>query len=112
MGGCCAPAFGPRGPDQPGGRAPTTPAPPGSLPHSVARHAHGHACRSDPDATAKAPTPRRFPTETSHACGGSRPAPNPEPPERASREDSRPPLGSGVVAICLREHLGELASGP
>ena len=70
MGGCCAPAFGPRGPGHPGGRAPTTPAPPGSLPHSVARHAHGHACRSDPDATAKAPTPRRFPTETSHAYAG------------------------------------------
>ena len=49
MGGCCAPAFGPRGPGLPEGRALRPPAPPGSLPHSVARH----AWRSDPDATAK-----------------------------------------------------------
>ena len=33
-------------------------------------------------------------------------------PNRPRGRDSRPPLGSGVVAICLREHLGELASGP
>ena len=44
-------------------------------------------------------TPRRFPTETSHACGGIRPAPSPDPPEKASREDSRPPLGSPAAAL-------------
>ena len=46
MGGSCAPAFGPRGPGHPEGRALTAPAPPGN---SAARH----PWRSDPDATAK-----------------------------------------------------------
>ena len=54
MGGCCAPAFGPRGPGPrpPEGRALSRsprPPPPGRLRHSVARH----AWRYDPDATAK-----------------------------------------------------------
>ena len=55
---------GPRLPRQ--GQALSAPALPGSLPHSVARH----AWRSDPERPLRAPTPRRFPSETSHACGG------------------------------------------
>ena len=55
---------GPRLPRQ--GQALSAPALPGSLPHSVARHAG----RSDPERPLRAPTPRRFPSETSHACGG------------------------------------------
>ena len=87
-------AFGPRGPDYPeGGRGPRPP-PPGSLPHSVARHAR----RSDPDANAGANRGASPQKPRMHA-GEIGPRRNPDPPDRASREDSRPPLGSPAAAL-------------
>ena len=66
----------------------------------VARHARLSDPESDPDATAKAPDAAALP-HRNLACmrGNSARAESRSARERASREDSRPPLGSPAAAL-------------
>ena len=82
-----------RGAPAPRGAGADRARPPGSLPHSVARHAR----RSDPDATAKGANAAR--DETPHACRSLRPAPNPELPERGRSGGLTPPPRPPAAAL-------------
>ena len=84
-----------RGAPTPRGAGADRARPPGSLPHSAARHAR----RSDPDAAAKAPTPRRFQTELRMHAGEFGPR---RTPIRQGGRDGRTHSPPWVPAAALR----------